>query len=277
MELYTKVAYENSRHLTLSYSTSFGISSRMFSQEIRHHIYAVYGLVRIADEIVDTYKGVDARQILDNLELETYEAMKRQYSANPIVHAYALTAKKYDIDKKLIEPFFESMRMDLTPRLYTSNDYLRYIHGSAEVIGLMCLKVFCTGDNTKYEELRVGASALGSAYQKVNFLRDLAADYKQLGRLYFPDVTYENFDEEAKQAIVRDIKDDFKVAYTSLQALPLSSRRATMMSYVYYFELLKKLEQTPVDVIKSRRVRLPSGRKTVLLLKALLGQRLNRG
>ena len=273
MDLYAKVAYENSRHLTLSYSTSFGMSSRFFGKQIQPHIYAVYGLVRIADEIVDTYKGPDAEALLDDLEKTTYAALKSGYSTNPIVHAFGLTAQKYGIAKQLIKPFFESMRMDLHPQDYSPKYYEKYIYGSAEVVGLMCLRVFCDGNDKLYESLREGASALGAAYQKVNFLRDMAADYKELGRLYFPGSTFEMFGEKEKQAIVRDIKNDFKKALPALHKLPESSRKATLLSYVYYSELLNKLEKTPVDSIKTSRVRIPNSKKFLLMATTLSGAR----
>ncbi|USN96238.1 MAG: phytoene/squalene synthase family protein [Candidatus Nomurabacteria bacterium] len=276
MELYDDVAYENSKHLTLRYSTSFGMSSRLFPQAMQKHIYAIYGLVRIADEIVDTYKGADAATLLDDLEATTYASIQSGYSTNPVVHAFARTAALYNIDKSLIGPFFASMRMDLHPQTYVPENYQKYIHGSAEVVGLMCLKVFLDGDKERYDALRDGAAALGSAYQKVNFLRDMAADYKELGRLYFPGVSYEEFDDTAKQAIVDDIKQDFAKALPALQQLPVTSRRATMMSYVYYAELLKKLENTPADVIKTTRIRLPSRRKLTLMVRTLLREGVKR-
>ena len=269
MDLYARVAYANSKHLTLSYSSSFGISSRFFSKDIQPHIYAVYGLVRIADEIVDTYKGPDAAQLLDDFEQTTYRSIASGYSTNPIIHAFALTARNYSIDKQLIAPFFESMRMDIHPQDYSPQDYEKYIYGSAEVVGLMCLRVFCGGNTNEYKKLEKGAAALGSAYQKVNFLRDLAADYKELGRLYFPGVMFDTFDERAKQAVITDIKNDFSDAVSSLRQLPSNSRLATMISYVYYTDLLKKLERTPVAVIKTTRVRVPSSRKLLLIAKTL--------
>lgn len=271
MDLYDKVAYENSRHLTLRYSTSFGISSRFFSAAIKPHIYAIYGLVRIADEIVDTYKGKDAGEQLDRLEAETYSAITVGYSTNPIVHAFAKTAATYGIDKQLSEPFFSSMRMDLHPQSYSDKDYKKYIHGSAEVVGLMCLHVFVDGNDAEYKKLADGAAALGSAYQKVNFLRDMAADYKELGRLYFPGLSFETFSESNKRAIIDDIKQDFSDAIPALTKLPPSSRRATMVSYVYYNELLTRLEKTPVQTLKTTRIRVPSPRKITLLIKTLVG------
>jgi phytoene synthase len=272
MELYDQVAYETSKHLTLRYSTSFGISSRFFSKEVQPHIYAIYGLVRIADEIVDTYKGPGAKASLDDLEQATYAAILSGYSTNLIIHSFVQTARKYGIDRTLLAPFFDSMRMDLVPQEYSANKYHVYIYGSAEVVGLMCLRVFCGGDDKEYERLRPGAAALGSAYQKVNFLRDLAADYKELGRLYFPGVTYETFDESAKRDIIADIQKDFDKALPSLLELPASSRRATLISYVYYRELLKKLENTPASTVKTTRIRLPSRRKLVLIIRTLARQ-----
>ncbi len=270
MELYDQVAYENSRHLTLRYSTSFGISSYFFSKSIQSHIYAVYALVRIADEIVDTYAGKEAPMLLDDLEALVYQTLKSGYSTDLVVHAFAKTARAYGIDRTLIKPFFDSMRMDLEPKKYRSSDYEAYIYGSAEVVGLMCLRVFLDGDDTEYNRLSKGAGALGSAYQKVNFLRDLADDYKVLGRLYFPGVTYDAFDESVKQRIIKDIKNDFTAALPALKELPRSSRKATLMSYVYYTELLKKLERTPAETIKQTRIRVSSGRKFALLLKTAL-------
>ena len=220
--------------------------------------------------LYDTYKGADAATLLDDLETTTYSSIQSGYSTNPIVHAFARTAATYGIDKTLIAPFFASMRMDLQPQTYSPDNYQKYIHGSAEVVGLMCLKVFLDGDDKRYSELREGAAALGSSYQKVNFLRDMAADYEELGRLYFPGVKYDAFDEAAKQEIIDDITHDFQKALPALRELPVSSRRATMMSYVYYSELLKKLEATPASVIKTTRIRLPSRRKLALLLRTLL-------
>ncbi len=270
MELYDQVAYENSRHLTLRYSTSFGLSSRLFDKATQPHIYAIYALVRIADEIVDTYAGKNAAKLLDDLELQTYDTLRTGYSTDLVVHAFAKTANIFGISETLIQPFFESMRMDLSPQEYRSSDYATYIHGSAEVVGLMCLRVFLNGNDAEYRNLAPGATALGSAYQKVNFLRDLAADYKDLGRLYFPGVTYDGFDEQAKQQIIADIKHDFSLALPALRQLPTSSRKATLMSYVYYSELLKKLESTPASIIKEERIRLPSRRKVTLMVRTVL-------
>lgn len=271
MDLYEKVSYELSRQLTERYSTSFSMSSRLFDRMIRDDIYAIYGLVRIADEIVDTYRGADARSLLEDLESATYAAIERGYDTNPIVHSYALTAKKYGIDSELIRPFFASMAMDLAPAEYTDELYESYIYGSAEVVGLMCLRVFCAGDGARYDELKPGAQALGSAYQKVNFLRDIAADYRELGRLYFPGVTYDGFDDEEKQRIISDIERDFEKARAYADKLPASSRRAVKLSMSYYGELLKRITYTSAATLKKERVRIGNARKVALLIHASVG------
>lgn len=273
MDLYTSVSYRLSKQLTLRYSSSFGISSRLFSQTIQPHIFAIYGLVRIADEIVDTYRGADARAILDQLETDTYTAIQSGYSANPIIHSFALTAATFTISDDLIAPFFSSMRMDIPPGSYTPDDYQSYIHGSAEVVGLMCLRVFCGGDQTQYDALCLGASALGAAYQKVNFLRDLAADYTELGRVYFPDVTYNTFDDAAKKLIIDDIRADFNIADSAIDALPQSSRVAVRVSYRYYTQLLRRLERTPAKDIKSARIRIATPYKLWLLIQTLFSEK----
>lgn len=275
MELYTRVSYAHSRQLTLSYSTSFGVSSRLFPKDIQPHIYAIYGLVRIADEIVDTYRGDDAGVLLDALENTTIHAIETGYDVNPIVHAFAVTARKFAITEELIAPFFTSMRMDLPAYTYRDDEYETYIHGSAEVVGLMCLRIFCRNNTAQYEALKPGAMALGSAYQKVNFLRDLAADYKDLGRLYFPGVAFDSFDNETRDAIIKDIRYDFSVAQPAIARLPRSCRSAVAMSYVYYTELLKRLEASPASYIKEHRIRVSSRRKLQLLAKTILKEKLS--
>lgn len=271
MELYTQTSYELSRHLTLRYSTSFGKSTQLFSKSIQPHIFAIYGLVRVADEIVDTYSGNNQEALLNELEQETYRTLKTGYSANPLVHAFAHTAKRYSITKTLIAPFFKSMRLDLTPQRYTAALYKTYIYGSAEVIGLMCLKVFTDGDHALYNRLEAGASALGAAYQKVNFLRDINSDYEDRGRIYFPGLTYETFTDAAKQAIIADIRRDFAHAETSLAQLPQDARRAVRLSYLYYGELLNKLDAASANTIKTTRVRVSDAKKATLLLKSKRG------
>jgi phytoene synthase len=270
MELYDSTSYELAKTLTQRYSTSFGKSTARLDTQVQPHIYAIYGLVRIADEIVDTYQGNDAGDQLDALEKEVYAAIRSGFSANPIVHAFATTAKKFDIGKSMIAPFFKSMRMDITDRTYTQNLYETYIYGSAEVIGLMCLKVFCGPDTQAYEKLTPGARALGSAYQKVNFLRDIAADHAERGRMYFPGVSFETFNERDKQKIVKDIKKEFHTAKKSIPQLPDAARGAVMLSYLWYEALLQQLERTPAEVLKTTRIRVPAVKKARLFMRAKL-------
>lgn len=270
MELYTKTSYELSRKLTLEYSTSFSQSSKLFHASIQNDIFAIYGFVRIADEIVDTYTGTNKANLLTQLEKEAYTAIESGYSTNPIVHAFITTARKYSIGKDLIEPFFESMRMDLRPITYTQTMYEKYIYGSAEVIGLMCLKVFCEGNAPLYKRLAAESRALGAAYQKVNFLRDFAEDYKVTKRVYFPGVSFESFDDAQKNAVIKDIQKDFKKAKPALAKLPASAQSAVTLSYTYYYELLKKLEEASVEEIKTTRIRVSDLTKARLLLSSKL-------
>jgi phytoene/squalene synthetase len=249
------------------------MSTRLFDVSIRDDIYAIYGLVRIADEIVDTYKGADAGMLLERLKLTTYEAMERGYDTNPIIHSFAKTAAHYRITKDLVHPFFESMKMDLEPHLYDETLYDRYIYGSAEVIGLMCLRVFCQNDDVEYERLLPGARALGSAYQKVNFLRDIAADYNDLGRLYFPGVSFETFNDESKKAIIDDIERDFVEARQYVEKLPQNSCRAVRLSELYYSSLLNELKKTPADALKRTRVRISNPKKLFMLAGVSTGLR----
>lgn len=267
MDLYTETSYEVSRYVTKQYSTSFSSSSMLFDMSIRQHIYAIYGLVRIADEVVDTYRGDTASDELEQLYRQTIAALATGYSTNPIVHAFAQTARRYGIDNELIDPFFESMRIDLGTVVFTQERYEQYIYGSAEVVGLMCLKVF-TDNKHDYTQLAKGASALGAAYQKVNFLRDMKADYEELGRVYFPNVTFDTFDEAKKAEIIADIEKDFAVALKDIVRLPMNARRAVYTSYLYYGQLLEKLHKTPAAYIKQHRIRVSNVRKAWLLAKA---------
>jgi 15-cis-phytoene synthase len=267
MDHYTFVSYATAKHITKYYSTSFSLSSRLFDRGVRPHIYAIYGLVRVADEIVDTYRGEAAADELDTFEAATIEALKTGYSANPIIHAFVHTAREYGIDVTEIKPFFESMRRDLSKVAFTEQEYERYIYGSAEVVGLMCLKVFTEGNTKKYQELEAGAKALGSAYQKVNFLRDISNDVSRLGRVYFPNVADGALDEDQKAVIIADISKDFAVAETYISKLPSSARRAVKTSYLFYSKLLKKLARTPVNVLMKQRIRVSPGTKVCLFMR----------
>ena len=270
MELYTKTSYELAELLTRRYSTSFSSSSQLFDAGIRPHIYAIYGMVRIADEIVDTYRGDDTAEQLSHLRDEIASAIATRYSTNPLLHAFADTASRFSISDDLIDPFFESMSSDLTVKVFDKSAYEHYIYGSAEVIGLMCLKVF-TDDAKRYKELTAGARALGAAYQKVNFLRDLKADYEQLGRLYFPGVTFDTFDDAQKDAIIADIDADLATARTAVDGLPANAKRAVLTSYRYYSELLRELRNTPASEIKRRRIRVSTSKKLSIFAKTKVG------
>lgn len=243
---------------------------KLFDSAVRPHIAAIYGLVRVADEVVDTYEGNDQSTLLTELENETYLAIQRGYSTNPIVHAFAMTAKAFAINKSLIHPFFVSMHMDINPQKYDDELYKTYIHGSAEVVGLMCLKVFTNNDRL-YASLETGARGLGAAYQKVNFLRDIKSDAQQLNRWYFPIGSFEAFDESIKKQIVDDIETDFNAALPAAKRLPKNAQAAVMLSIRYYSALLQKLKTTPADKLKRTRIRIPDSKKAAILLRAKVG------
>ncbi len=272
MDSYTASAYAASKAMTNQYSSSFGLAIKLFPSQIRQHIYNIYGLVRLADEIVDTYNGKNAGKQLDDLESETYNALKTAYSTNLIVHAFVQTANSVGISKALISPFFASMRADLKPKArFTSRHYQDYIYGSAEVVGLMCLKVFCEGNDAQYTNLIPGARALGSAFQKVNFLRDIAADYSVLGRYYFPTSDFDHFDDDLKEAIVSEIGQEFTIARLSLLQMPPAIRHPIGAAYNCYVVLLKRLAKTPANELKQRRVRINNARKLEEIKLARIG------
>ena len=270
MELYTAASYQASKLITQAYSTSFGMSIRLFGTSLQPHVYAIYGLVRIADEIVDTYTGEDREGLLNDLEAQVTTALASGYSTNPIIHAFAATARQFSISDNLISPFFHSMRMDLEPQHFGQALYETYINGSAEVIGLMCLKVF-TDNAELYSELEPGARRLGAAYQKVNFLRDIAADATELNRWYFPTGSFKAFDDAHKSALVHEITEDFDAAQSALQQLPASSRKAVALSYRYYQQLLKNIERTPAALLKKERVRVLDVQKIAFLISTGTG------
>lgn len=274
MELYNNVSSEVAKLVTERYSTSFSLASRLFEPSVKQHIYAIYALVRIADEIVDSYQGPDARQLLADLEKEIYVSMKRGFSTNIVVQAFSQTASQFSIDKQLVKCFFASMATDADQVTFNQQQYEDYIYGSAEVVGLMCLKVFVGGDKTRYNHLKAGARSLGAAYQKVNFLRDMAADQTQLGRYYFPVGSFDSFDETTKDLITAEIKTDFDRAAVALLDLPQSSRSAVMASYRYYTLLLKKLQATPAQALKTTRVRVPNSQKLAVLLSGYIRSKL---
>lgn len=268
MDRYTLSAMQASELLTKNFSTSFSAATSLFPKAMRAHIYSIYGLVRVADEVVDTYQGGAARQMLDSLESEVYATLRQHYSPNPVVHAYCVTANQFGIGKDLIEPFFASMRMDLTKKSYDEQEYTDYIYGSADVVGLMCLKVFVDGDDEKFQKLSVGAKALGSGFQKVNFLRDIKDDYETRGRYYFPAGSYQTITNTQKQRLVSDMRKDFRVAKRYLIQLPRRVQPSVRLALAYYEALLNKLDTSSIDTIKSRRLSVHKARKLWLLIKA---------
>jgi len=274
VEAYDKAAQASAFAVIHEFSSSFGIASRLFPKPMRQHIYNIYGMVRLADEIVDSYGGNDAAKLLSDLEQETYQAIQRGFSSNLVLHAFAETACTYNFDTELIRAFYVSMHIDADPTAYNPARYAEYIYGSAEVVGLMCLKVFCDGNQSLYDELAPGARALGSAFQKVNFLRDIHADHQQLGRYYFPAGSYEQFDDAIKQQILQDIRQDFGTALPAIRRLPYAARPPVMAAYRYYAKLLGKLEAAPAEVIRMQRLRIGEGSKLVILAMTIIRERL---
>lgn len=283
LELYSKAARHSARTVIADYSTSFGLATNLLPAAVRSHIKDVYALVRVADEIVDGAAAeasgaakLTLRKQLDDLEGQVYAAMKTGFSANLIVHAFAMTAKEVGITRAMIAPFFESMRMDLTVRKHTPKSFKDYVYGSAEVVGLMCLRAFIAGRESHYtsmqkESLELGALALGAAFQKINFLRDLHADFAELGRSYFPGVTVQTFNEEQKQHLVDDIAADLIVAANSIRLLPRDVRPAVSAAQFLFGDLTRKVAATPAEVLITTRIRVSNPRKIWLLVKALLG------
>ncbi len=273
--LYDKVNLDCAKLITCSYSTSFSTGIKVFAKKFRSPIYAIYSFARYADEIVDTFHDRDKAKLLDEFEADTYEAIDRRLSLNPVLHAFQLVVNKYGIEKCLIHAFLESMKMDLIPIQYDRPTYETYIYGSAEVIGLMCLKVFCEGDDLEYDALRDEAKALGSAFQKINFLRDIKADYQERGRVYFPKVEFEDFSEREKQEILDDILSDFNKGLSGIKKLPKGAQFGVYLAYVYYINLYNKIKKATVFQVKQERIRVRNRRKLVLLAQSAIKMKFN--
>jgi phytoene synthase len=265
MDLYSKVCYDCSKLITNSYSTSFSLGIRMFASELRLPIYAIYGFVRFADEIVDTFHDKDKERLLNDFRLDTFRAISDKISLNPVLHCFQEVVHNYNIDDHLIEAFLDSMEMDLNQTIFNEADLSKYIYGSAEVVGLMCLKVFLKGNNAEYDQLKGSAQALGSAFQKINFLRDMKSDYLERGRVYFPNVNFDNFTQEEKAIIERDIEAEFKRGYEGILKLPKSSRLGVYCAYKYYLNLFYKIRALSANVVKEQRIRVSDKRKIYLL------------
>ncbi len=268
MNLFHELCEQCSKITTEKYSTSFSSAIKLLHNDLRRPIFNIYGFVRFADEIVDTFHDFNKQELLSEFKKETYDGISRGISLNPIIHSFQITVNEFKIDPKLIEAFFNSMEMDLDKDSYDKAGYDAYIYGSAEVVGLMCLYVFCEGDKEEYEKLRPSAQSLGAAFQKVNFLRDVKADYEQLNRTYFPGIDFKNFTQTMKLQIETDIAKDFDDAHKGIVQLPDKARFGVFVAYKYYLSLFKKIKKTkPVDIL-DQRIRIPNYGKAYILAKA---------
>ena len=275
LSLYQQVCRECSSLITRRYSTSFSLGIRVFDSALRPPIYGIYGFVRFADEIVDTFHGKDKARLLQRFREDTYEAIEDGISLNPVLQSFQEVANRYNIGRDLIDPFLDSMAMDLDFSRYHDALYKEYIYGSAEVVGLMCLKVFVDGDEAEYERLKAPACSLGSAFQKINFLRDIKSDFEERGRVYFPGVDYHRFDNATKREIEADIKADFDAAYLGIKQLPVSARLGVYLAYVYYTKLFQKIKNSPAKQVADERIRVPDSRKVYLLASSAVKHRFN--
>lgn len=273
-ELFNQTSLECGKLITQRYSTSFTLGIQTLDKKFHEPIYSIYGFVRFADEIVDTFHEHDKAGLLATFRKETYEAIERGISLNPVLHGFQLIVNRYKIDLDLIEAFFKSMAMDLDFRTYQDSNYQEYIYGSAEVVGLMCLKVFVEGNVEMYEHLKNPARKLGSAFQKVNFLRDIKSDYEERGRVYFPGVSFELFDKISKVAIEKDIQNDFDEALIGIAQLPEGAKLGVKVAYLYYQKLFDKIKGVSADTITHERVRIPNSQKFTLLLGTYFGSKL---
>jgi len=270
LKLYDKTTLDCSKKITNNYSTSFSLGIKLISKDIRWAIYGIYGLVRFADEIVDTFHHANKEELLLDFKEQTYKSIKDGISLNPVLHGFQLAANRFNIGHDLIEPFFQSMEMDLKQTAYNQVGYEEYIYGSAEVVGLMCLKVFVDGNMEQYEHLKPYAKSLGSAFQKVNFLRDMQSDLEDRGRVYFPNIDFSGFEENIKSEIVNEIRADFNNAYIGISQLPTSSKFGVYTAYIYYLKLLDKIESTSAKDLLNRRIRIPNSQKMALLFSSYL-------
>lgn len=269
-DLYSDTCFECSKLITERYSTSFSLGIKAFDKRYRDPIYAIYGFVRYADEIVDTFHNHDKGQLFNSFKEDTYKAISQGISLNPVLHSFQKTINKFNIPIHLIESFLKSMEMDLDKNKYEESSYLEYIYGSAEVIGLMCLMVFCDCDEVKYNELKPSAQQLGSAFQKINFLRDIKSDYQERGRVYFPNIEFNEFCESQKKLIEDDIQKDFDAGYEGIKRLPEGARLGVYIAYRYYLDLFRKIKKVPATKVASKRIRVANSRKAVLFFQALL-------
>ena len=275
MDLFHEVSQDCSRITTEKYSTSFSSAIKLLHKDLRTPICNIYGFVRFADEIVDTFHGFDKALLFEEFKKSTYDAIERGISLNPILHSFQMTVNQYGIDHALIDAFLYSMELDLGKHTYDRAGYETYIYGSAEVVGLMCLYIFCEGNQAQYDALKPAAKSLGSAFQKVNFLRDVKADFEGLDRMYFPDCDFTNFTHADKLAIEQDIQKDFDEAYAGILNLPIKARFGVYVAYKYYLSLFKKIQRLEPAHILESRVRIPDYGKAFILAKAGIRSQLN--
>ena len=274
--IFDLVSRRFTREVTESYSTSFSLATRMLSSEIRQDIYNIYGFVRLTDEIVDSFHDYDKESLLNHFEDDLEYALKEKISTNPILNAFQETVHRYSIDQEFINAFMRSMRWDLSKKVYeTDEEYKNYIYGSADVVGLMCLRVFVKGDHKLFNDLKSSAMALGSAFQKVNFLRDLKNDYEQLERSYFPNINLRELDEASKHKIISEIEADFRKGFSGIFKLPDAAKFGVYTAYKYYLRLLKKLKRVPSVDIKNKRIRVANIQKMDVLARSYVRYRFN--
>jgi phytoene synthase len=273
--IFDTLSHEISEMTTKRYSTSFSLGIKSLSKDLHQPIYGVYGFVRFADEIVDSFEGFDKSALLADFKAQTYRAIEDKVALNPILNSFQWAVNEYKIPLDLIETFLHSMEMDLDDRIYDQAEYEKYILGSAEVVGLMCLKIFVRGDESEYQRLKPAAMKLGSAFQKINFLRDLRADFKDLGRVYFPGIDIKNFDVEVKKAIEDDIEKDFQAGYEGIKQLPKNARFGVYMAYKYYHKLFDKIRDVAPEKILHERIRIPDNKKYKLFVISYVRHNLN--
>ena len=275
-EIFDKISYECSEKVTKTYSTSFSMATKLLSKSIRRDIYNIYGFVRFADEIVDSFHNFNKSELFNSFAEDLDNALLNKISLNPILNSFQHTYHKYSIDRDLVDSFMKSMRMDLKKKKYsTVKEYKEYIYGSADVVGLMCLKVFVQGNEKQFQKLKINAMKLGSAFQKVNFLRDIKADQENLKRSYFPNTQFNNLSELEKNTIINEIEDDFKLGLQGIKELPIVAKFGVFIAYRYYNQLLKKLKKTPATEIINKRIRVPNLKKLELLTRSYVKYQLN--
>ncbi len=274
-ELFDEVSFKSSKLVTKAYSTSFYLGVEMLPKKQRKAIHAIYGYVRFADEIVDTFHHLPKEDVLKEFREETEKAFDRQHSLNPVIHSFQHVYHEFNMEKEVVDAFLDSMEMDLNPVSYERQSFDEYIYGSAEVVGLMCLSVFCDGDVETYDKLKAPAKSLGAAFQKVNFLRDFKHDQQELGRVYFPGIDLSGLTEQSKEGIEKEIEEDFKYAFKGIQQLPNGSRMGVYLAYKYYLMLFRKIKSLPAKKVMQERIRIDNSRKMLILAQSYFRVQMN--